>query len=194
MAFSPEIDIRRSILDETRTLLIRKGISNLSIRQIAREVGCSIGTIYFYFDNKDRLIHSLIEEGFEMLVDRLEAAIASGKDAAMRMKLLCRSYIDFAITNPEYYEVMFALKPERMARYPAEKYRKARRSVELIAEVVGDISGPNTGTSAYASAHLVWAFLHGIITLIQAQRIDKRLEQEVLVQSAIDRALIISQS
>ena len=94
LAFSPEIDIRRKILDETRQLLIDKGINDLSIRMISRSVGCSVGTIYFYFENKDVLVHALIEEGFEKLVAAQEngAEVSSG---AENLAHLCRVYVEF---------------------------------------------------------------------------------------------------
>ncbi len=187
MAFSPEIDIRRKILDETRRLLIDKGINDLSIRMISRSVGCSVGTIYFYFENKDVLVHALIEEGFDIMVDRQENIKAENATPSERLRQLCRVYFDFAMENPEYYEIMFSLKPERMARYPAEKYRKARRSLELFEDAIKD-AAPHGDNSFYTS-HLIWTFLHGIITLLQAERIDRRIDRSKFVDNALDKIM-----
>ncbi|MCB0293643.1 MAG: helix-turn-helix transcriptional regulator, partial [Calditrichaeota bacterium] len=69
MATLPKTEINpRRILDVTRALLVQQGLTQLSIRMIARAVGCSVGSIYFHFKNKDELIHALIEEGFDKLV------------------------------------------------------------------------------------------------------------------------------
>ncbi len=191
MAFLPQVDIRRNILDVTRRLLIEQGATRLSIRMIAREVGCSVGTIYVYFENKDVLIHSLIEEGFDKLVEMQEQTEKSVPDPLQRLSALCRNYIRFAMQNPEYYEIMFMLKPERMARYPAEKYRKARHSLEIIAAALEQCSakGLMSVTEPYLEAHLIWAFMHGIVSLIGVKRIDRRFEQDEITEAAIQRII-----
>ncbi|MDX1502000.1 MAG: helix-turn-helix domain-containing protein, partial [Thermoanaerobaculia bacterium] len=48
-------DLRRTILDRTRHLLVEEGYNNLSMRKIARAVGCSATSIYLHFENKDAL-------------------------------------------------------------------------------------------------------------------------------------------
>ena len=191
MAYLPQVDIRRHILDVTRTLLIEQGITQLSIRMIAREVRCSVGTIYFYFENKDVLIHALIEEGFDKLIEIQEQTEATVADPLERLKLLCRNYINFALENPEYYEIMFMLKPERMARYPQEKYRRARRSLELLAAALEECNGLNlmNVSEPYMEAHLVWSFMHGIVSLILAKRIDHRFDQDTIINAAIDQII-----
>lgn len=189
MAFLPQVDIRRTILDVTRRLLIEQGITQLSIRMIAREVGCSVGTIYFYFENKDVLIHALIEEGFDKLIEIQEQTEVFAADPLERLKTLCRNYITFAMGNPEYYEIMFMLKPERMARYPQEKYRRARRSLEVLATALEECtaSGLMNVAEPYLEAHLIWSFMHGIVSLLQVKRIDRRIEPDTIVDAAISQ-------
>lgn len=191
MAFLPQVDIRRNILDVTRRLLIEQGTTRLSIRMIAREVGCSVGTIYVYFENKDVLIHALIEEGFDKLVEMQEQTEKAVSDPLQRLSALCRNYIRFAMQNPEYYEIMFMLKPERMARYPAEKYRKARRSLEIIAAALEQCGAKGLMSVAepYLEAHLIWAFMHGIVSLIGVKRIDHRFAEAEITEAAIQRII-----
>jgi AcrR family transcriptional regulator len=191
MAFLPQVDIRRNILDITRKLLIEQGITRLSIRMIAREVGCSVGTIYFYFENKDVLIHALIEEGFDKLIQIQKEAETSISDPLQRLEALCRNYILFALENPEYYEIMFMLKPERMARYPAEKYRRARHSLEVLATALSQCTekGLMNVAEPYLESHLIWAFMHGIVSLIQVKRIDRRIKQDEIINAAIKQII-----
>lgn len=191
MAFSPEVDIRRNILDVTRSLLIKHGITHLSIRMISREVGCSVGTIYFHFENKDVLIHSLIEEGFNKLIERQSDIIESESDLLKQIRLLCHEYIGFALDNPEYYEIMFMLKPERMARYPAQKYRNARRSIEIFSDILQKAYDQKLITLKNPAIHtnIIWSCLHGIVSLLLAKRIDIRIDQNQLIEAAINQVI-----
>jgi AcrR family transcriptional regulator len=180
-------EVRRRILDVTRDLLVRKGISQLSIRMIARHVGCSVGTIYFYFGNKDELVHALIEEGFEKLICIQENVEKDYDDPCFRFEILCRNYINFARENPEYYEIMFTLNQEQMARYPIEKYRRARRTLDVLADALDKCVEKNSGKvkDPYFSAHLIWTFMHGLVTLLQARRIDQSIDEQKIIDETI---------
>lgn len=185
------LDLRRAILDRTRHLLVAEGYNHLSMRKIARAVGCSATSIYLHFENKDALVHALIDEGFERLNARLTAAAEAHADPAARLTAIGRAYIAFGCENPEYYEVMFQLHPERMARYPAEQYRRARRSLEVIAETLG--AGAASGVFAVdepdVAAHVHWAALHGVISLLLARRVDVRVSEGAFVEAAVRHAL-----
>ncbi len=63
-------DIRQLILETTRKMLIEYGYYAVSMRKIATEAGCGLGTIYLYFKNKDVLFHTLIDEGFEKMFEQ----------------------------------------------------------------------------------------------------------------------------
>ena len=82
-------ELRRLILDEARHLMINRGYHSLSMRKIASKAGCSATSIYLYFRNKDDLLHALIEEGFEMLRQRLIETAAANSEPIMRIEALC---------------------------------------------------------------------------------------------------------
>ena len=185
-------DLRREILDRARHLMVEDGYAHLSMRKIAGAVGCSATSIYLHFDNKDALVHALIDEGFERLNDRLQAAVeANGTDPVARLDALAHAYVRFGLENPEYYEVMFQLHPERMARYPAESYRRARRNLDLIAEVLaaGAAAGVLAAPDPEVAAHVHWAALHGVVSLLLARRVDVRVPEAAFVEAAVRHAL-----
>jgi AcrR family transcriptional regulator len=183
-------DLRRSILDTTRHLLVEEGYAGLSMRKIARAVGCSATSIYLHFENKDTLVHALIDEGMDRLHVQLRAADPEGAAPAERVEALSHAYVAFGIDNPEYYEVMFMLHPERMARYPAEKYRRARRNIELFGEALaeGMATGDFASGDADLAANVLWTSLHGAVALLLARRVDVRLDRAAYVEAVIQQA------
>ncbi len=189
---SGEQDLRRRILDTTRHLLVREGYRSLSMRRIARAIGYSATTIYLHFKDKDHLLHALIDEGMGHLYDTLQAAEAAHPaDPAVRLEALCRAYVAFGQDNPEYYEIMFLLDTERMERYPAEKYRRARRNLDLIAATLeeGAARGLFAVDDPRVSASTAWAMLHGIVSMLLAGRLDVRIDREAFVETSIRQAL-----
>jgi TetR/AcrR family transcriptional regulator of autoinduction and epiphytic fitness len=53
---------RRQILDGAYRIFMRDGFDATSMDDIAKEAGVSKGTLYVYFDSKERLFHELIRE------------------------------------------------------------------------------------------------------------------------------------
>lgn len=185
-------NLRRHILDTARHLLVKEGYQNLSMRKIADAIGYSATSIYLHFDSKDALLHSLIHEGMMRLQEELGATASRfPEDPLRRLRALCRCFIDFGLDNPEYYEIMFQLRPERMERYPPEKYREARNNLDLFSRALeeGAESGIFEIQDADVLASTIWASLHGTVSLLLADRVDARIEPETFIDTAIQRTL-----
>lgn len=105
----------------------------------------------------------------------------------------CRSFIRFGMENPEYYEIMFQLHPKHMQRYPVEKYRKARRNIDLIGRILrcgherNLFHIPNGDTKLVAN--VILSTLHGGVSLMNAGRIDAKVDRnqytEIIIQSIL---------
>lgn len=189
---SDDGDLRRQILDTTRHLLVTEGYQNLSMRKIADSIGYSATSIYLYFDSKDALLHTLIHEGMMQLHENLSrTADEFPDDPYRRLRALCRCFIEFGLDNPEYYEIMFQLRPDRMERYPPEKYREARSNLEVFSQTLKEGEKENTFEmdEAQVLASTIWASLHGTVSLLLSGRLDVRIDRERFIETAIQRTL-----
>jgi AcrR family transcriptional regulator len=168
---------------------VQEGYQNLSMRKIARAIDYSATSIYLYFDSKDALLHTLIDEGMTQLYESLSAAQQS--DPVARLEALCERFIAFGLENPEYYEIMFLLHPEHMERYPAEKYRRARRNLDVIAATLsdGEEAGCFRTDDPRVSASAVWASLHGAVSLLLAERVDIRIDRDAFIKTTIQQTI-----
>lgn len=191
-----EGDLRTAVLDAARQLLVREGYRDLSMRDVARAVGCSVSSIYLYFAGKDALVHALMDEGFERWHRRMQEVAGAAEGAEARLEAVCRAYVAFGLANPEFYEIMYMFHSDRMARYPKELFRRARRNLEELgalaaayaAAYAGDAGGgPADAASVRATA--LWATLHGIVSTVIADRLDRRLDRDRFVDGAIRYAL-----
>ena len=182
--------LRSRILEATRRIVIGDGYAALSMRSLAREIGCSATAIYLHFDGKDALIHSLIDEGMRRLNEVLTRAAQLEVEPVRRVESMLRAYVAFGLENPEYYEIMFMLHPRPLGRYPAENYRRARRNLDIIADVVFAASGqPPSADVGRRTATSVWSSVHGVVSLILAGRVDAAVSTESLVDEVVQRAL-----
>ena len=186
-----DTDLRTAVLDAARQLLVREGYRDLSMRDVANSVGCSVSSIYLYFAGKDELVHTLMDEGFDRWYRHMRS-IADGEGTpGAKLEAICRAYVEFGLGNREYYEIMYMFHSDRMARYPKELFRRARRNFDLMSELAQAYAPESFATpdDARIAATALWATLHGVVSTIISDRLDRRIDQQRYVDGAIRFAL-----
>jgi AcrR family transcriptional regulator len=157
------------------------------MRGIAKKVGVSATSIYLHFDNKDHLLHTLIEESVEALSVAIEERVDESSDIISQFESIINVYVDFALSHPEKYQIIYMVRSEAMSRYPKEKFRRARRCYELLVKVIA--SGVKEGLmeerDPLTAAYSIWAQLHGIITVVLNQRLDSRINKDHFIKESI---------
>ncbi len=183
-----EKSLREKILDTSRHFLFTEGYSSLSMRKIAKEVGASATSIYLYFENKDHLVHTLIEESVEELSVAIEQGAAKHLSTIDKFEAIVRAHVDFAFSNPEKYQVIYMVQSSKMSRYPKEKFRKARRGYALLESVIqnGIEEGLMEMDEPMIAAYSIWAQLHGVISVVLNQRLDSRIDRDKFIEESIE--------
>lgn len=181
-------DLRQIILDQARKMMVSEGYNSLSMRKIASRAGYSATSIYLHFKNKDDLLHALMDEGFEELYQLIVEELKPLSDPLEKIERVCRSYIRFGLNQPEYYEIMFLMHPEDMKRYPPEKYRKARRTIYVLKDILekGELTNGTLHSRPDLEAYSIWSSVHGAIAAIHAGRLDNRIDQDEFLESVIN--------
>ncbi len=183
-----EKSLREKILDTSRHFLFTEGYSSLSMRKIAKEVGASATSIYLYFENKDHLIHTLIEESVEELSVAIEESASQKLSTIDKFEAIIRGYVSFAMANPEKYQVIYMVLSSEMGRYPKEKFRKVRRGYALLESVIkqGISEGLMELEEPKIATYSIWAQLHGVISVVQSQRLDSRIDKNKFIEESIE--------
>ncbi|PWG79505.1 TetR family transcriptional regulator [Pararcticibacter amylolyticus] len=102
-------DLKQLILDTAKSLFTRYGYEATSIRKIAAEIEFSPTTIYLYYKDKSDIIYALHQEGFKLLSDRF-VTLSNVEHPFERLKAMGRTYIQFALENSDFYELMFIMR------------------------------------------------------------------------------------
>src|SRR4051812_8678949 len=152
---------RETLLDAALRLLEERGPGALRIRDLAAATEKSTMGVYTHFGSKRALLEQLYLHGFRGLEDRLNTVPADGQG---RQELLAfaLAYRGFALDNEALYGLMF----ERGAPdfVPSDESRLAGLGTfEMLATRVADWR-PNL-TNPAAHAHLLWATMHGLISI-----------------------------
>jgi len=166
-------NLRRAILDAARDLFEGSDYQSVSIRKIADRIEYSPTAIYLYFKDKREIVLSLMQEGFHLLEQRLQAV--DDGDLLSRMYRASEVYMQFALDEPKYYKLMFQVDDEELARMCVETSAGDKAFGYLVGLIVeGQQAGMlRTDVEPLLLAHSVWAAMHGAVSLVLAQRMNK---------------------
>jgi AcrR family transcriptional regulator len=84
---------RRQILDGAREVFLARGFDGTSMGEIAKAAGVSKGTLYVYFDSKERLFEALTIEEKESLAETLFRVDPEDPDVRSVLTNLGRNYL-----------------------------------------------------------------------------------------------------
>jgi len=108
-------ETKEQILKAAGTLFANKGFDSVSIREIAKEAGCSHTTIYLYFKDKEALLHQLSMPSLEKLYKQLNSIVlADTLSAEDKLKKISHDYIQFCLENKNMFDVIFNVKSTRV--------------------------------------------------------------------------------
>ena len=105
-------EVRQAILTAAREIALYEGWQAVTIRKVAERIEYSPSMIYEYFTSKEAILLELLNEGFRLLALSLKTALSSSEDQEERLISMAEAYWEFAMRNPELYQVMHGLRAE----------------------------------------------------------------------------------
>ena len=186
--------LRPRILEATCKLLVAEGLAGVTMRKIASAIGVKAPSLYHHFENKDRLIHAIIDEGHDRALTVLQDWDREIGDAGPldRLEANLRAWAHFAEVNPGFYEVMYLVHVVDLERYPKESYRRTRRISDLGADLMKQAAaqGLIPDGDPVEQVLIAWIALHGYLALVLYRRLDVRLDARTLLDAIIDRIFL----
>ena len=98
---------RRDYIQKAHEIIQQEGIQAVSIRRIAKEMGCSSASLYRYFDNVSELLYYAELRILTGYIDRLNEAEKSWKNMWQVYVGVWDCYATEAFHNPEAYNLLF---------------------------------------------------------------------------------------
>lgn len=188
-------ELKGKILQAAKELFMQKGFEETSIRNIAEKIEYSPTTIYLYFKDKDEIFHALHQEGFALL-NQYFRPLANVGDPFERLKAISKSYINFALENGEFYDLMFIINsPIKSVSKQESDWEEGRRAFAFLVNTMNECiqKGYFKGMNPEVLAFTVWSMVHGICSLEIRNRcsVVSELNQVDLVHKANDLVIEI---
>ena len=166
--------IRNVILDQALDIIIREGLDDLTMRNLAGRVGMTAPNIYNYYSGKDEIYLSLVVKAYEMLHAALTKARGGHRNKKARARAMIEAYLRFGIDHSRYYDIMFVLPTPKYEDYRGTPHEQlsatelrismeiAAMAADMIREVVNKKTDDGTVTRRLIQ---VWSLLHGMVSL-----------------------------
>ena len=104
-------DLRPALLEAADRSLRQRGVAQLSLRDLAREVGVSHAAPRRHFPERQDLLDALAEDGFRRLGEAIRRVGADEHvDFATRVLRATSAFVSFATENPALMELMNVTK------------------------------------------------------------------------------------
>lgn len=133
------IELTRAILTRARAQLADVGPGELSVRQIARELGMASSAVYRYFPSRDHLITALLVECYDESADAVEAAEAGVPRPQLRKRwtTMAHALRDWALAHRHEYALLYG-SPVPGYAAPDDTVMPAMRTPQVFLALIAD--------------------------------------------------------
>jgi len=200
--------VKEEILEAALQIIVEDGFQNLSMRNIAEKLGMTAANIYNYYTNKDELYILIRTRGFELYYEYLNTAYRKHDNHHDRLRAMIRAYIDFGISYPSYYDIMFTDRetPKFNDYFGTEmeplsfmEKQTALKSFYLVFNTIHHYlrgEGCSEVDAMYKTIQ-VWCDLNGVVSLYNSRLLHEVVENvdeilELMVSDVTKRYILSS--
>jgi AcrR family transcriptional regulator len=158
---------RQLIVTTARKLAEAEGWDAVTTRRLSTEIEYSQPVLYKHFAGMEQIADAVAIDGFGELAEAIGAARSDADPAGDAMTRIARAYLDFARDNPAVYDAMFTrattlhFGAENTPPQLTAAFAELRQAVGLVADQ----------QDADALTEVLWAALHGLVTLGRTGRL-----------------------
>ncbi|HSY56985.1 MAG TPA: TetR/AcrR family transcriptional regulator [Bradyrhizobium sp.] len=186
-------NLKEALLQAALDLIAKKGAAGFTFADAARLAGVSPAAPYRHFRDRDELLSSIAQRGFEQFEAALSIAWDDGRpDTVTAFERVGKAYLAFAREQPAYYSAMFesglALDVSAGLHASAERaFAVIRAAAERLAALAPQ--GSPRPPALMMALH-IWSMSHGVASLFARGDAARRklpmtaeelLEAEVLI-------------
>jgi len=186
-------NLKEALLQAALDLIAQKGAAGFTFADAARMAGVSPAAPYRHFRDRDELLTSIAQRGFEQFESQLSAAWDDGRpDTVTAFERVGKAYLAFAREEPSFYSAMFESGvPVDSAPGLMTASERAFGVIRAAAERLAALAPPGTPRPpALMMALHIWTMAHGVASLFSRGDASRRklpmspeelLEAEVLI-------------
>jgi len=161
-------NLKEALLQAALGLIAEKGAAGFTFADAARSAGVSPAAPYRHFRDRDELLASIAQRGFEQFEAVLTKAWDDGRpDTVSAFERVGRAYLAFARNEPAFYSAMFESGvPVDVNPLLSAASERAFGIIRAAAERLAALTPPGVARPpALMMALHIWSMSHGVASL-----------------------------
>lgn len=192
-------EMRNLILHTAAQLIAEKGMEKLSIRKIAERIEYSPGIIYHYFQGKEEILDSYLQQKYMEMVAGLQA-VKLKAEQELPPEMLLRQTLEQFIRKSlsigvEYRNVMMNDTPA-VLNHTSVLFRGAagqRKAIAMLCECLSSFDLTETREEAIElTAQVIWCAAFGLIMRLVVEKDLPEEQIEALISCYLDSMVAIA--
>lgn len=163
-------EIRALALNAAETLIRQQGLTGLSARKIAQDIGYTVGSLYNVFKNLDDLILHVNARTLDELQLRLQQEPASDDTPQAELYALAHAYLNFALHDTHRWRAIFDHSLTQPDEVIPDWYRAKIAELFSLVEIRLQALQPQHDCAVLARA--LWSSVHGICLLAVREQLQ----------------------
>ena len=170
---------KNQILDISEEIINEQGIDGISIRKIAIKLNQTPGIIYHYFNNKEEILTSLVQRGYQEIV-----TILKKQDSQLgfeeQFKASISSYMKAMIAHKEVFLLLLQSKDQKLKAATSILSLQNVMARESMSSLVNSIQKGidlqlfMAVEDIHTYAKLLWCSIYGLIERIIVEEISNK--------------------
>ena len=162
--------LREQLTDVAERTIAKKGLAALKARDLAREAGCAVGTIYNVFEHLDELVLCVGSRTLAMLEATLEPVRSpvrhsSAEEAVDEIVRLALAYLEFAAVHPVRWRALFEHRMSEARPLPEWFVEQQHRLFAQVERPLAALLPELDRDARRILARTVFSAVHGIVAL-----------------------------
>jgi AcrR family transcriptional regulator len=179
--------LRTKLRERAAELLSEHGVTGLSLRTLAADVGTSTTAVYALFGGKPGLVKSLVDDAFRRLRRTLDD-VPEGPDPAERLVALGEAYRADALHDPHLYDAMF--DGERLDAESRELQEEAFEPLVAAVEAAVEARVLRHDAVPGTVALGLWSALHGLVSIQLHAHTPREVDDPATAARTVLRAAV----
>ncbi|HKU89034.1 MAG TPA: WHG domain-containing protein [Steroidobacteraceae bacterium] len=176
-------ELRDLALRAAADIVSESGATALSMREVARRIGYTVGALYIVFENLDDLIVGLNEQTVIELREALERIRGRANQPAQNLRLLVAAYLGFALLHTARWRLVFEHRLPEGQKAPPTYAGHTAAIFALVGRHLREAGVAKDDESARELATALWSGAHGICMLAVTGKL------QIVTQASVQRLL-----
>jgi AcrR family transcriptional regulator len=189
---SKRITRRNEIIRIAARLFSERSYYDVTMDEVAAKVGVAKGTLYLYFESKEKLYLAILENGFKALESLIEREVAKGDPAPEILKKVLRLIFGFYRQNMDILRILSRDETHLIREHYNFTEHWRHRGIKLYEKILakGVKEGSFHPVNIRLTALIIFGLVRSVTFFYETDKTAQETAEEVF--SLIGRAIIAS--